>query len=307
MNEKARVMVNGLPGKMATIIMEEIARNRQDLALHYLALTGENQPQGIEMPIGNTDPARGYVKILFTPPKDHERRLDELVRDPLLPPIYAIHFCKGEGVALRNAELYCARSIPFVMGSTVMGGKANEVYAKIKELSERTKTPCVVAPNFDERVAAWMGAWNYMSEKYAGAFAGTNVEVAETHQADKKKKDGTPETSGTARAMIKGANLLAGSEIISEDQIVCIRDPQDQIDIGVPEKWLGWHAYHRFTVSNDHDGVKDSEELVFKRHGGDSYKRGALKSLDFLLAIRGNERKFYHTMIDDVLNPNYLK
>ncbi len=212
--------------------------------------------------------------------------------------LYAIDFCKGENVAIRNAGLYCKFKIPFVMGSTIMGDTpAKEAYAQIEKMAEESKTPCVVAPNFDVRLNAWMYGLECMARDRPGAFYGALIKLSESHQKDKiNKKTGLPETSGTMRSELKALSLLTGREIIEAD-ITCLRSPYVQAEfLKVPEDWINWHAYHFLKVFNMHDGVLDSEELIFKRHGGESYRLGAMLALDFLADCKN--KKYYNTMTD---------
>jgi hypothetical protein len=64
----------------------------------------------------------------------------------------------------------------------------------------------------------------------------------------------------------------------------------------VPSNWVGWHAYHFLRVYDTHDGVQDSEELIFRRHGGECYRKGAMLALDFL--AEGKNQKYFNTMVD---------
>ncbi|MDD5547461.1 MAG: hypothetical protein PHN74_00970 [Candidatus Pacebacteria bacterium] len=281
-----KVMVNGLPGKMAKIIAQGIfdlpnvlPMNATSFSLLDLALTGPNQPKKISE----------FKNMTLFGPEDHEKVLAEASNLPAY--VCAIDACKGAGVANRNAEMYCRHHIPFVMLSTT-----DVDYKLIEKLAEETMTPCVACPNMDVRIVAWMAGIQHMAENYLGAFENSKIFLTETHQADKVNADGKPETSGTMNKALKNLSALLGEELTA-DQIISMRDPNVQAKIiGVPKNWLGWHAYHFFKVSNEHDGVEDSEELIFKRHGGECYRRGTMLALDFL-AKEKNE-KYFNTMID---------
>jgi 4-hydroxy-tetrahydrodipicolinate reductase len=245
-----------------------------------IALTGPDQPKSLEIEDQKMD---------LLGPTEHEAALSELAKDSQKAK-YAIDFCKGAGVANRNAEMYCRHNIPFVMGST------GADYKLIEKIAEETKTPCVAYPNMDIRIVTWMAGIEYMAQNYAMAFKDSKISLSETHQADKVTAEGKPETSGTMKNMLKTLSALAGEEL-TPDKILSIRDPNVQSKIiGVPDNWLGWHAYHFFKVSNEHDGVEDSEELIFKRHGGECYRRGTMVALAFLVA--GKNKRYFNTMID---------
>jgi len=280
---KKNILVSGPPGKMGTIIAKGISIDDSGkYSLMKIALTGPNQP--ISLKLGDLD-------IGLIDPTEHERILSELTKDSQLEKVdYIIDACKGAGVANENAEKYCKHQIPFVMLST------GADYKLIEKLAEETKTPCVAYPNMDIRIVTWMAGIEYMAQNYALAFTNSKISLAETHQADKINAEGKPETSGTMKSMLKHISALAGEELTLSN-ILSIRDPNIQAKIiGVPENWLGWHAYHFFKIYNEHDNVEDSEELIFKRHGGECYRRGTMVALDFL--IENKNKKYFNTMID---------
>jgi len=292
MAERTTLMVNGLPGKMSKIIAGGIlTESRGKYDLMDVALTGPNQLDTLILE-NRLSPA----EIHLIPPEEHENTLKEIVENYKNRKVITIDFCKGKGVADRNVQLYCKYRIPFVQGST--GGDPDLP----PRLAEETRTPCVVYPNMDLRIVAWIAGIEHMAKEYAGAFRGSKISLEETHQADKIKADGTPETSGTMKRTLKAFNRLLGDGNLVETDISSIRDRKTQAGLfGVPEKWLGWHAYHFFKVYDEHDGVEDSEELIFKRHGGESYRRGAMLAVDFL--ADGKNNKYFNNMID-VLRTN---
>lgn len=269
---KRTIMVNGQPGKMATIITAGIARDSK-YDLLSTSLTGPDQ-------IDKTE----YSTLIQ--PQDHDSHLRQLRETHNKGGLYAIDFSKGEGVADRNAEMYIKHKIPFVMGST---GVSNN-YKDIERMAEEAEVPCVTYPNMDQRIIAWMSGIEHMAKTYSGAFAGANIRLSETHQADKK------DTSGTMKAMLTGLGRLVGTELTKED-ILKIREPMIQANLlEVPNDWIGWHAYHFLKIYNQHDGVEDSEELTFKRHGGECYRLGTMQALNFL--IEGKNTKHFNTMVD---------
>lgn len=283
------VMVNGLPGKMATIIAEGILNEPEKYILNTTALTGPDQQRRILLK--DKEGETKTIDIIWEGQEDilklhapHDKRTT-----------YAIDFCKGKGVADKNAAMYCENRIPFVMGST----GAQDDYANIKKLAEETKTPCVAYPNMDVRIVTWMAGIAHMAQEFPGAFEGSLIGLSETHQADKVNKDGNPETSGTMKKMLSTLSALAKREV-SIEEILSVRGPLQQAELfKVPEEWLGWHAYHVFKISDKHNGVEDSEELIFKRHGGECYRKGTMRALDFL--VQGKNKNYFNTMID-VLN-----
>jgi len=287
---KIKVMVNGLgrdgEGKMSQIIAGGIIDSTDYELLQY-SLTGPDRPrQTVVNPLFSKNEAK-VTSVELIPPQHHSSALSKLKENFGSP--YIIDFCKGEGVANTNAKMYCDNNIPFVMGST------GADYDLIKRLSAEADNPCVAYPNMDVRIVTWMAGIQYIAENFSGAFEGAKVELWESHQADKK------DTSGTMKKTLEALAKLSSSEM-SEGDITKIRDPFVQAkQVGVPENWTGWHAYHLFRIFNEHDGVRDSEELIFKRHGGECYRQGAMKALDFLVSCK--YAKPFNTMIDVIKTP----
>ena len=128
--------------------------------------------------------------------------------------------------------------------------KGSDPFNSPSKMAKETKTPCVAYPNMDVRIVTWMDGIIYMAQNYAGAFKDSKISLSETHQADKINAEGKPETSGTMRKMLNNLSTLVGKEL-TPDEILSIRDPNTQAKIiGVPDNWLGWHAYHFFKISN---------------------------------------------------------
>ena len=277
------IMVNGLPGKMATLVARGIAQGSSEkIDLCDYALTGPNMPSEIRF-------ATSIVQLI--PKKSHEQFLSEYLGNlQKSERLIAVDFVKGEDQANRNAGLYFMNGIPFVMGST------GADYDIIDAAARSVKIPCVAFPNMDMRIVAWMFGISQMAEKCPGAFEGASFDLIETHQADKGE-----ETSGTMKDMLKYLSRLSKRELTLAD-IKRIRDPDIQTRLfGVPDQWLGWHAYHVIKVfdAEERDGTRNREDLIFKRHGGESYRQGTMKALDFLIQVleRDGEAKRY-TMFD---------
>jgi dihydrodipicolinate reductase len=288
MEDKIKVMVNGLgaehEGKMARIIAGGII-DSEDYELLLNSLTGPDRPR------------RAFVNPLFS--KNVQKIADiELVRpgyhDDVLErvrekydKVVAIDFCKGEGVADRNAELYHKFDIPFVMGST------GADYSLIERLAVENENPCVAAPNMDPQIVSFMDGIRYMADSYPGSWEGYLLMLSETHQADKiNKETGLPETSGTMKAMLKNLGALTSREV-SIGEILSERSPKTQQSLWqVPEQWLGWHAYHIFKVFKPVEGAEDSLVITIKRHGGECYRQGTMKALDWL--VDGIQRDLFN-------------
>mgnify|MGYP000608737596 CR=1 FL=1 len=177
-------------------------------------------------------------------------------------------------------------------------GSTGADYEMINRLSRETGTPCFAFPNMDRRIVAWMHGISQMAENCPGAFDDADFRLIETHQADKGK-----ETSGTMKAMLGHLGKLSAKHIPLEE-VTRIRDPEVQTRLfGVPEEWVGWHAYHVIKIFDSvpfgSPETRNREDLIFRRHGGASYMRGTMAALDFLIGVieKGGEARRY-TMFD---------
>lgn len=275
--DKPLVMVNGLPGKMARIIANEVD-DSEKYVLAAQALTGPNQPSSI---LVNNSPVSIYG------PNNHEEILEQASKESRK--VYVIDFTKGPGVADRNAKMYVKNAIPFVMGTTGF------TPGLIEEIVEEYKVPCVQFPNMDMQIISLMDGFEHMAKTFAGSWEGYDTILVESHQQDKD------DTSGTMKAMLEHLSKLTSKEVKLE-QVVKTRNPADQKAYwNVPDAWIDWHAYHRFTLVSNGEclGVPTENKLTIElqRQGGSCYLPGIMRALDFLVERR-YEEKMHNTMPD---------
>lgn len=265
--DKIKVMIAGLPGKMATLVAEYVEK-AEDMDLMSFALSEEAG----KLQIGDTE--------IFQIALDwHQNRLKELSPDVI------VDFTQPKSVN-RNAELYCQCEIPFVMGTT--GGDRDSLTKTV----EQSNISAVIAPNMAKQIVAFQAMMEYAAENFPDVFEGYSLKISESHQASKA------DTSGTAKAMVKYFNKLGIS--FAEDQILKIRDPETQRKNGVPEKYLNGHGWHTYTLQSE-DGT------VFFRfaHNVDGravYALGTLDGIRFLNEHKDEKGKVF-SMIDVLKKP----
>ena len=276
------IMINGLPGKMASLICNAVFERQMEssgqIELVYEALTGPD--------MGTTFDCDSKP-IWLRAPEKHASCLKEVKAEH--PNLIAIDFVKGKGQGDKNAQMYFENRIPFIMGSTGI-----EDYNVLDLAAKHTNTPCVAFPNMDKRIVIWMEMFKYAAENFSGSFADmSELSLLESHQAAKE------DTSGTMKQMIGHLSALTGKKLTIDD-ITKIRDKKAQRKLlEVPEKWLGQHAYHFFAF-NDPYG-QDSERLEFRRHGGKTYVEGTMTALDFLIDVIENKKEARRYEMIDVL------
>jgi len=242
------VMVAGLPGRMATLVVGVIEKTK-DLKIVSAALSEIDE---------NWLAGTGWITLV--PLEEHEATLKQWVPDVV------VDFTVPAAVN-RNAELYCNCGIPFVMGTT--GGDRD----LLKKTVESSKICAVIAPNMAPQIVVFQAMMEYAAKNFPDSFKGYCLRITESHQQGKK------DTSGTAKAMVQYFNALGIPFTV--DQIIMERNPRVQeTSWGVPKNHLGGHAYHRYTLLSE-----DRTVLFEFRHnvnGRNIYIPGVLRAIRFL-------------------------
>lgn len=263
------VMVNGIPGNVSRIIAAGFLRDSR-FRLVPFSLTGpEIQETAIEI---------GNVRIALIRPEDRE-----IVSERVPPGTITVDFTHPSAVNA-NAEFYCARGLPFVMGTT--GGDRERLIRTV----EAGAVPAVVAPNMAREIVGFQAMMTYAAGNFPGLFEGYSLEIRESHQA------GKADTSGTAKAMVELFNRL-GCEF-SEADIEKERDPERQErDWGIPPEHLGGHAWHTYTLASPDESVRFS--FTHNVNGREIYAGGAQDAVAFLVdRLAENPGGRVYSMID---------
>jgi 4-hydroxy-tetrahydrodipicolinate reductase len=276
---KINVLVVGLPGNMASGVATEITK-QPDMNLITKALTGP----GILAPSTTIE---GIEIQLFQPP-DHRNILEEVKRD--FPDMIAVDFAapkiktSEEKESINNlVRLYAELSIPSVIGAT---GRDENV---MRELIENSETCAVIAPNMGKQIVAFQAMMEYAANTFPDVFKGYTLEIKESHQ--KSKVD----TSGTAKAMVKYFNKLGIP--FTPEQIVMIRDPAEQLKLGVPEEYLNGHGWHTYTLRSPDRTVLF--QFTHNVNGRMIYRFGALDAIRYLhKKVNEGCKGVVYTMID---------
>jgi len=267
-----KIMVNGLPGNMAS-----------NVARHALADSRfELIPQSLTGPeITETETIIDSVSFGLIQPQDRDQAVSAIKEkegsflnvDFSLPP--AVN---------SNAEFYCKHEIPFVMGTT--GGD--------RQLLEDTVTAssisAVIAPNMAKQIVGFQAMMEYAAKTFPDLFKGYSLEIKESHQK------GKADTSGTAKAMVRYFNSLGLS--FSEENITKERDPETQKNVlGIPEEYLSGHGWHTYSLDSNDKTVHF--EFTHNVNGRDVYAMGTLDALIYLdKKIRQGSKGKVFSMID---------
>lgn len=270
--EKIRLMLNGLPGNVASLLAEKVSEDERFELIPY-SLTG---PEITEKRI-----IAGRIEIeLIHPDK----------RDDLIPNIaerfhgfMCVDFTHPSAVN-ENAAFYCRHRLPFIMGTTGGDRKKLLVTVTASEIS------AVIAPNMAKQIVGFQAMMEYAAKEFPGLFKGYDIEIKESHQK------GKADTSGTAKAMVGYFKTLGCR--FPEPEIKMVRDPEIQKNkMGIPEKYLTGHAWHTYSLASEDETVRFS--FTHNVNGRQIYLDGTLDAALFLnQQIAAGSRGQVFSMID---------
>ncbi|MBF0120514.1 MAG: dihydrodipicolinate reductase [Desulfobacterales bacterium] len=250
-----KVMVNGLPGNMATILSKHILSDDRFKLIPY-SLTGPE--------ILDNSYQINSLTINLIRPENRKEIISNIKKQEDF--FIAIDYTHPTGVN-NNALFYCEQNIPFVMGTT--GGNIE----KLEYIVRTSFISAVIAPNMAKQIVGFQAMMEWASNNFPNLFEGYSLEVKESHQK------GKADTSGTAKAVIKYFNKLGTP--FSEEDIMKERDPEIQQNIwGIPKQYLTGHGWHTYTLSSKDETVKFS--FSHNVNGREIYAKGTLDAVCFL-------------------------
>ena len=267
-----KVMVNGLPGNMASKVAGHIQKDERFKLIPY-SLTGAEilEPE--------------YTLDTFTlnliRPDARLSQIDQIKKSEA--PFLSVDYSHPSAVN-SNAEFYCQNQLPFVMGTT--GGDRK----KLEQTVTSSSIPAVIAPNMAKQIVGFQAMMEYAADTFPDLFKGYALEIQESHQA------GKADTSGTAKAMVGYFNKMGVP--FAEDDIIKIRDPETQkTQWGVPNQYLNGHGWHTYVLVSKDQTVRF--EFRHNVNDRDVYAGGTLDALSYLSekVKAGVEGKMF-TMID---------
>ena len=267
-----KIMVNGLPGNMAS-----------NIASHALAESRiEMIPQSLTGPeINETEAIIDSVSIRLIQPKDRDKAVSAIKEKE--GPFLSVDFSLPPAVN-SNTEFYCKHGLPFVMGTT--GGDRQILEDTVRASS----ISVVIAPNMAKQIVGFQAMMEYASKTFPDLFQGYSLEIRESHQK------GKADTSGTAKAMVRYFNNLGLP--FTEEDITKERDPEVQKNVlKIPEEYLSGHGWHTYALVSNDETV--SLEFTHNVNGRDVYARGTIDALIYLAkkVKQGSKGKVF-TMID---------
>ena len=269
---KIKVMVNGLPGSMASYVVKH-ALNDNRFELIAQSLTGPE--------ISDIETIIDSVSIQLIQPQERNHAIDEIKKKE--GAFLSVDFTLPSAVN-SNAEFYCKNDLPFVMGTT--GGDRQGLEDTIRSSS----IAAVVAPNMAKQIVGFQAMMEYAATSFSNLFEGYSLEIKESHQK------GKADTSGTAKAMVRYFNSLGLP--FAEEDITKERDPNVQKTVwGIPEEYLEGHGYHTYSLTSNDQTVRF--EFTHNVNGRDVYAQGTLDALIYLSEkVKKGIRGMVFSMID---------
>jgi len=267
-----KIMINGLPGKVASIIAGHALQDSRITLLRH-SLTGPEIQAGRHT-------ISGTVIELITP-TDRDKKMDALIKTH--GDFISVDFTHPSAVN-DNAVFYCNRGLPFVMGTT--GGDREMLKQTV-----RNATVCaVIAPNMAKQIVGFQAMMEYAADTFPGIFKGYTLTVRESHQA------GKADTSGTAKAMVSYFKHMGVD--FSPEAIAMERDPSVQREQwGIPEAYLSGHGWHTYRLTSPDNTVVF--EFQHNVNGRDIYAEGTMDAACYLdRKLKKGETGRVFTMID---------
>lgn len=252
---RIKLMVNGLPGNMATNVVKHALKHNQ-FELITQSLTGPE--------ITDTETIIDSVSFDLIQPQNRDQSILAIKEKEGL--FLSVDYTHPSAVN-SNAEFYCRHGLPFVMGTT--GGNRQG----LEEIVRASSTLGVIAPNMAKQIVGFQAMMEYAANTFPDLFKGYSLEIKESHQK------GKADTSGTAKAMVRYFTSLGLA--FAENDIKKERDPNIQKTIwGIPEEYLEGHGWHTYSLNSEDKTVRF--EFTHNVNGRDVYAQGTLDALIYL-------------------------
>jgi 4-hydroxy-tetrahydrodipicolinate reductase len=265
---KTKIMVNGLPGKVAGEVAKAILESK-DFELFPYSFTGPYSASSYKI---------GSQNIQLIGVEEREPFIAKNKNIDFL----TVDYTHPSAVNL-NGDFYCQHELPFIMGTT--GGERALLIKRV----EASNIMAIIAPNMAKQIVAFQAMLKYTANTFPNVFKGYTLEVVESHQ--KTKAD----VSGTAKTVITYFNDMGIP--FGSDQIKMIREPKKQIEFGVPKDSVQGHAWHTYTLKSADKSVLF--EFTHNINGRNIYADGTLDGLRYLREKVGSgEKGKVYDMID---------
>jgi dihydrodipicolinate reductase len=163
--------------------------------------------------------------------------------------------------------------------------KTNSTFIELSTgLETETMTPSfplIICPNTSILVLKTLN----MLKISGGNFAGYQIKMTESHQSTKTTEPGT-------------AYAFAQSLKLPVNEINSVRDPEIQKNkLGIPEEYLGKHAYHKIVINNGSDEITIETKVL----GHQSYASGVKTIIETVLKSQLENKRY--SILEIIDNP----
>jgi 4-hydroxy-tetrahydrodipicolinate reductase len=245
-NEKISVMVNGLPGKMASAIAEKLLLSPEFSLVPFSLTAEETSERTYKIPM---------AEFVLVKPSERYEMFPKIQTFQEHRPFISVDYTHPSAVN-ENVEFYSEydNGLPFVMGTT--GGDRNA----LEEIVIDSEICAVIAPNMAAPIVSLMNFMDKYSKEHEGDLRDCGLSIIESHQK------GKADTSGTAKAMVQYFNLLGINFDVKD--IIMIRGPDEQRKLGVPQEHLGGHGWHTYVLKanskKNYDDISNLDAAIFR-------------------------------------------
>ena len=252
---RIKIMINGIPGKVAASIAGNALSDDRFEVLPF-SLTGPE----INESVFHMD----SINIILIRPDKRDQAIRSIIKEN--SPFISVDYTHPTAVN-DNADFYCSKGLPFVMGTT--GGDRK----RLCDTVVKSTIPAVIAPNMAKQIVGFQAMMEYAADTFPDLFEGYSLEIRESHQK------GKADTSGTAKAMVEIFNRLGIP--FSKEDIIKERDPDKQkTKWKIPEEYLSGHAWHIYSLVSEDQTVKF--EFRHNVNGRDIYSKGTFDAISYL-------------------------
>mmetsp|Transcript_42402 Transcript_42402/g.116990 ORF Transcript_42402/g.116990 Transcript_42402/m.116990 type:complete len:292 (+) Transcript_42402:117-992(+) len=281
----ATVLLSGLPGEMCYEVAKAALRCGFSLSEKHLTGPKTVVPLWVrahqEVHIAEAG-KRAEVQVVCADDAAQQRCVLEEARARYGENLVVVDFTHATSVN-KNAEMYAAVGIDFVMGTT--GGDREE----LMRVTEASGVYAVIAPNMSKQAIAMEAALAHIADTFPGAFSGFELEVAES------APEGKPSRNVAGQPIVAAFRSMGAA--FSDDNVKEIRDRVGSTKMGVPEESLQSHVFQSYALRTADGSATLRLDSQFCGLGylADS----AIDAVTFLLAMKAaKESKKVYAMTD---------
>ncbi|MCF0052547.1 hypothetical protein LXM25_20925 [Dyadobacter sp. LJ53] len=168
----------------------------------------------------------------------------------------------GSGRQIAECLMFCQRT----------GSKFIELSTGLDTEHFTPDFPIIICPNTSMLMLKTMG----MLGQFGKQFKDYQIAITESHQSAKQTEPGT-------------AFHIADSLGFPAEEIISVRDRETQsAEIGIPDEFLGKHAYHKIVIQDGNDSLTIETKVL----GHMSYTAGVQQIIDLILNKNLENRRY---------------